>query len=121
MSENGQPYASRPSSYPQPGSDFCDATAVSTGCRGRVSTKRGKHFIGSIADRRVELQSRGAARAPVTTLITSAVAAIHVLIVRMGVSSELLHYAPSTAGCSRIPPIAIAVGLPDRSFVNRID
>jgi hypothetical protein len=40
----------------------------------------------------LEVQSSGAARAAVTTLITSAVA-IDVLIVRMGVSSELLHYA----------------------------
>jgi hypothetical protein len=48
------------------------------------------------------LQSSGAACAAVTTLMTSAVA-IDVPIVRMGVSSELLHYARSTAGCSRTP------------------
>jgi hypothetical protein len=49
----------------------------------------------------MEVQSSGAARAAVTTLITSAVAATDVLIVRMGVSSQLVHYARSTAGCSR--------------------
>src|SRR5262249_5971280 len=68
--------------------------------RGRGSNRPGKHLVSSIADRRLEVQSSGAACAAVTTLITSAVAS-DVLIVRMGVSSQLLHYARSTAGCSR--------------------
>src|SRR5262245_28695873 len=82
------------------GAAFCDGTE-STGCRGRGSNRPGKHLVSSIADRRMEVQSSGAARAAVTTLITSAVAAMDVLLVRMGVSSHLLHYARSTAGCSR--------------------
>src|SRR5262245_19044727 len=97
MSENGQPYPSRPSSYPQLGAGFCDATAISTGCRGRVSS--------------------GVARAAVTMLITSTVAAIDVLIVRLGVSSELLLYRRSTAGCSR-SQVGCRLGPPQRDLIS---
>src|SRR5262249_2511010 len=107
-----EPYINRPFPCSQPGTApggspslpplgaaFSDGTEPA-GCRGRGSNRPGEHLVSSIADRRVELQSRGAARAPVTTLIMSAVA-IDVLIVRMSVSSQLLHYARSTAVCSR--------------------